>query len=1141
MDPRAYSLIVVMLLTLSGLVIWSGNQASAVPDITGEFIASDTGVDADGNGLYEYLEVNMTLTSGNEGDHWFYTCLYNESGQQVAWKSVYQYLVVGTNTVTIRYNGIDINSSGHPGPYHVRYYVYDSDWVWTGWRDGGNLINNYTLDQFEHQYANATNYSYTTVDTGGDGYFDYLRLSMDINSEKEFNARIECYLYDGDGNYIRSKTIYVTIPTGTTTISMDFKGEDIYNHQYNGTYRIGYLYIWNDNTDNLVYRNSSYFLVTAPFTYDQFQPPDVEFGDLVTFDREDTDGDGLFDHLYVDVRLFVHKEGDYRVWLQFYDPSGNYIRALQSTSHYSVGVQTARLDMPGEEMFNTQQNGSFFGRYIRIYRSSGGNPIDYDNTQWFTPFYHYDEFQMPLFSLFGVTSDYGWDDPSDTNTLFDSLRINVSVLIGKVGDYRFRYELYNNGYFYTAWTDYYNYSTLGFQTITIDIPTEALWSWHYTSPGPYNWRIYRIEVDLPTSGINYYYPNYWTGLYDLNDFENPALMSDFSSRLIDTDNSGFYDHIDITVNLDVYEEGNYYVQIWVYVQETGVYMGHYTSPNTHYAVGPSQVTLSVPIYRSQIPTGGGHVIVRQSNLYRSGSLIQRLDNPHISSLISYDSLEPPAGMFQSISDKPIDEDGTIGIEKIMFTFTVNCYQSGNFKISFDMWDASMNYVGSFQSSEVYLTAGTHGALHHININVSATGLRNLEAYAPYYLDNIYLYYNGSVVDISSPYYSSYYTLSEYQGGESSFKTNTLYTSPRSRVLSSGPSTTSMTSMDLYYTGDTTQLVNIDITEIGGISLQDIYTDRGEEALTDTDNDGMLDIEMSPGDHLQMYLYISVPAIPVGSQCMIDLIFYWEGYTQYTKFTAYVGIGETPYEPVTPPSPPTGESGDSSGTSDGSGTSGTGGTGAGSGTSSSSGGSTNTGVGAKKTSQFYSSDKRVHCTVTYTGEGALSIKYTGNPSRETRRDGLGIYIEITAPETMTISSITIEVHYSDSDVPLGVDESDLSLYYWDVEGSKWVELPTKVDTKNNVLTTTVDHLTIFSAFRNVNETNFSNSVGMGLLIAMGLAIIIGIVLVVSFARRPMEDYPYDNDNHTSEVLVEKDVEEKNKDGSKADTPDNANNK
>lgn len=61
-------------------------------------------------------------------------------------------------------------------------------------------------------------------------------------------------------------------------------------------------------------------------------------------------------------------------------------------------------------------------------------------------------------------------------------------------------------------------------------------------------------------------------------------------------------------------------------------------------------------------------------------------------------------------------------------------------------------------------------------------------------------------------------------------------------------------------------------------------------------------------------------------------------------------------------------------------------------------------------------------------------------------------------------ITITIRYTDQP---GLDEHQLVIY-WTHDGTSWTPLPTQVDTVNNVMTATVDHLTIFASVQVVGS-------------------------------------------------------------------------
>ena len=80
--------------------------------------------------------------------------------------------------------------------------------------------------------------------------------------------------------------------------------------------------------------------------------------------------------------------------------------------------------------------------------------------------------------------------------------------------------------------------------------------------------------------------------------------------------------------------------------------------------------------------------------------------------------------------------------------------------------------------------------------------------------------------------------------------------------------------------------------------------------------------------------------------------------------------------------------------------------------------------------------------------------------------IGQGFEVTAmttggtPVTQFNQPITLVIHYTDADVA-GIDESQLTLHYWDETQMVWVTVPGVVDIENNTLTVMLDHLTLFA--------------------------------------------------------------------------------
>jgi len=105
-------------------------------------------------------------------------------------------------------------------------------------------------------------------------------------------------------------------------------------------------------------------------------------------------------------------------------------------------------------------------------------------------------------------------------------------------------------------------------------------------------------------------------------------------------------------------------------------------------------------------------------------------------------------------------------------------------------------------------------------------------------------------------------------------------------------------------------------------------------------------------------------------------------------------------------------------------------------------------------------------------GAVSepVQFTFNPAATPPSTGgfqlFGQAIEITAMTrggaqvTQFNQPITLVIRYSDADAA-GIDEAALQLRYWSDTQQTWVQVPAMVDTANNTISASLDHLTLFA--------------------------------------------------------------------------------
>jgi len=146
----------------------------------------------------------------------------------------------------------------------------------------------------------------------------------------------------------------------------------------------------------------------------------------------DTDGNGLYDYLEIDVQVNVSVADTYTVNVyQLMDQNGSYLYDSNSTSRYlEVGDQYLALSLYGPAIFGQHLNPSMVYS-IDLYDVYGY--LDSIFNVNLSRTYSYSEFDPHAF-LTGNVTDRGID--IDGNTLFDYLEVGVEVNVTLPGTYR---------------------------------------------------------------------------------------------------------------------------------------------------------------------------------------------------------------------------------------------------------------------------------------------------------------------------------------------------------------------------------------------------------------------------------------------------------------------------------------------------------------------------------------------------------------------------------------------------------------------------------------------------------------------------------------------------------------------------------
>ncbi len=99
-----------------------------------------------------------------------------------------------------------------------------------------------------------------------------------------------------------------------------------------------------------------------------------------------------------------------------------------------------------------------------------------------------------------------------------------------------------------------------------------------------------------------------------------------------------------------------------------------------------------------------------------------------------------------------------------------------------------------------------------------------------------------------------------------------------------------------------------------------------------------------------------------------------------------------------------------------------------------------------------------------GNPFANVEFVGTETTPGPLDGfqtIGFPYQLGPSGATFDQPVTLSWNYALADIPEGVDEEDMVLAYYDEAGSQWVELPSDVDSGNQVITTLLDHFSTFA--------------------------------------------------------------------------------
>lgn len=121
----------------------------------------------------------------------------------------------------------------------------------------------------------------------------------------------------------------------------------------------------------------------------------THFTDVYDDFGSDTDHDGTYDYLAVDVGVAVAAPDYYMLICDLYDQDGSFVATATTVEYLTHEDQFIRLNFSGQEIYGKGKNGPYELRYLQLLGDRGGASLGHRARPYTTAAYQYTDFRAP--------------------------------------------------------------------------------------------------------------------------------------------------------------------------------------------------------------------------------------------------------------------------------------------------------------------------------------------------------------------------------------------------------------------------------------------------------------------------------------------------------------------------------------------------------------------------------------------------------------------------------------------------------------------------------------------------------------------------------------------------------------------------
>src|SRR6266566_217224 len=303
---------------------------------------SDSGYDANGNGLFDFLLVNASVQITAPGNFTVSGTLHFANSTLQIRNSTSAGLPAGPANLTIGFDGRLINQSGIDGPYTVDLVLFNENFSFLYF--GTHTTQPYSHLAFDPTHAFMTPpHPDSGQDINGNGLFDFLNIDVQVQEDVPANYSVSASLHRANSTLNLFVFASAFLPVGPGSIRVSFPGGPINQSGIDGPYTVD-LQLYQSATGFPLGMNITTTQAYSHLSFDSIPafmtPPHPDSG-------QDINGNGLFDILIVDVHVQVNLPDNYTVDAVLYKGNSTLALFASGSAFLPAGPGSILVSFPG--------------------------------------------------------------------------------------------------------------------------------------------------------------------------------------------------------------------------------------------------------------------------------------------------------------------------------------------------------------------------------------------------------------------------------------------------------------------------------------------------------------------------------------------------------------------------------------------------------------------------------------------------------------------------------------------------------------------------------------------------------------------------------------------------------------------------